>query len=404
VSFQPPKGTDDIAPPQSEPWRRLLRDFDALASRYGYGLIITPVFESTDLFERGVGEDTEVVQKQMYTFTDRGGRSITLRPENTAGVMRAYLAGGGAGISKVAYSGPMFRYERPQAGRRRQFWQVGVEYLGTESPIADVETIVLARDFLGAAETPTELVLNSLGDGVCRPAYLSLLNRYLETKRGALCDDSLARLPSNPLRVLDCKVCAPLLVDAPLMADHLCAPCVQHYEAVKNALTGLGIDYRQDSRLVRGLDYYVRTAFEFVSTTLTTAQTALLGGGRYDGLAEVIGGKGAPGVGWAAGVDRILLASKMTAAPPLDAYVVVEAGRSPLDALRLAGRLRDAGLSADFEPEGRSVKSQFRSAERRGARSTVILSERGAQVRIDGDKADLAAEEVATWLSIRLQG
>lgn len=404
MSFQPPKGTDDIAPPESEPWRRLLRDFDVLAARYGYGLIITPVFESTDLFERGVGEDTEVVQKQMYTFTDRGGRSITLRPEGTAGVMRAYLAGGGTALSKVAYSGPMFRYERPQAGRRRQFWQVGVEYLGTESPIADVETIVLARDFLEAAEAPTELVLNSLGDPVCRPNYVAQLTRYLDTKHDALCDDSRTRLPANPLRVLDCKTCAPLLVDAPLMADHLCAPCIEHHEAVKDALSGLGIDYRQDPRLVRGLDYYVRTAFEFLSTTLTTAQTALLGGGRYDGLAEVIGGKGAPGVGWAAGVDRILLASKMKPMASLDAYVVVETGRSPLDALRLAGWLRDAGMSADFEPEVRSMKAQFRAAERRGARSTVILSERGTQVRIDGDQAELAVEEVAAWLAIRLQG
>ncbi len=402
MTFHPPKGTDDIGAPESHVWRAVLQDWESWAGRYGYPLVLTPLFEATELFERGVGGDTEVVSKQMYTFTDKGGRSVTLRPEGTAGVVRAYLDSGAKGAWKGAYSGPMFRYERPQAGRRRQFWQVGVEYLDVEGPAADAEVIELGYRYLTAVAVPgLEVVVNSLGDEVCRPAYVALLRRYLEEKRPELCDDSLSLIDLNPLRVLDCKVCAPVLTDAPAMSEHLCDPCAGHYLAVKESLRSVDIAFREDARLVRGLDYYTRTAFEYVATGLAAAQNAVGGGGRYDGLAEALGGRRMPGVGFALGIDRIVLSSSLEPISDVDVYVVSEG--TTIDALRTASELRREGLRADFDTEGRSVSAQFRTLSRVGARGVVVT--RGGdevEVRIADERETLPLSKASEWLKGRL--
>ncbi len=405
MSFRAPKGTDDILPPVSRTWRRVLRSWDEWAERYGYELIISPLFEATEVFERGVGEDSELVTKQMYTFPDRGGRSLTLRPEGTAGVVRAYLAAGASGILKVAYSGPMFRYEQPQAGRRRQFHQVGVEYLGTAAPLADAEVIELGYRYLQSIGVSDLVVLlNSLGDHVCRPGYLAVLTTYLEERRHLLCDDSLGRLDTNPLRVLDCKVCAPKLEDAPAAVHHLCDPCRAHYADVQELLTAANIPFQEDPRLVRGLDYYTRTAFEYVATGLEAAQNAVGGGGRYDGLAETLGGRPTPGVGLALGIDRIVLAmGDVAEEPPLDLYLVVAGEEWHKQAAALAGDLRRAGLRVDLDPEGRSVRAQFREAGRRARAAAVIgqeLEEGKVTVKdlASGGQEVVALEQVAAWL------
>jgi histidyl-tRNA synthetase len=297
----------------------------------------------------------------------------------------------------------MFRHERPQAGRRRQFWQVGVEYLDVEGPASDAEVIELGYRFLSAVGVPgLEVLLNSLGDAVCRPGYVSTLQTYLEAKRDSLCEDSASLIEVNPLRVLDCRVCAPLLADAPAMKDNLCEPCADHYALVKKSLEALGIPYVEEARLVRGLDYYTRTAFEYIATDLEAAQNAVGGGGRYDGLAESIGGRRAPGVGFALGVDRIVLASGKPPGSHVEVYLVSEAG--PEDALVAASSLRMAGLSVDFDTEGRRVEAQFKSASRIEARAVVVLKAQSDEVdvRIDDERAQLPLASVPEWLRDRL--
>ncbi|HEX5696474.1 MAG TPA: histidine--tRNA ligase [Acidimicrobiia bacterium] len=403
MSFQPPKGTDDIGAPESNIWRDVLRQWEDWVDRYGYPLVMTPLFEATELFERGVGDGSEVVTKQMYTFKDRAGRSVTLRPEGTAGVVRAFLASGWVGPWKGAYSGPMFRYERPQAGRRRQFWQLGVEYLDVEGAVADAEVIELGYRYLDAVQVAgLEVVLNSLGDEVCRPGYVSILREYLSERRDQLCDDSASLIETNPLRVLDCKICAPVLGDAPAMKDHLCQPCAEHYAGVKGSLDRLQIPYAEDGRLVRGLDYYTRTAFEYLSTDLAAAQNAVGGGGRYDGLAESIGGRRAPGVGFALGVDRIVLTSGLASDAVVDVFVVSES--TPSDALLAASRLRRDGLRVDFETEDRPVKAQFKTASRLGSRALAVVREGTDLVdaRIGSERVELPIGEVSQWLKERL--
>ena len=402
MSFQPPKGTDDILAPESQLWRRVLGRWEEWSARYGYPLVMTPILEATELFERGVGESTEVVTKQMYTFTDKGGRSVTLRPEGTAGVVRAYLNSGQTGPWKGAYSGPFFRYERPQAGRRRQFWQVGVEYLDVVSPLADAEVIELAHRYLTDLGVPDlELVVNSLGDSACRPGYVEALRSYLRERVSQLSDNSVALIDVNPLRVLDSKADRPYLGDAPSPVDHLCEACRVHYEAVKAALDRLGVTYVEDPRLVRGLDYYTRTTFEFIGRGLDAAQNAVGGGGRYDGLAETLGGRPAPGVGFALGVDRIVLTLGEMDAPYLDAYLISETG--PEDGLVVASALRREGVRVDVDSEGRSVKAQFRAARRRG--SPVILVWKGEDVPVsvqtsEGEQ-EMALEEIPAWFQGR---
>jgi len=402
-----PKGTDDILPPASRTWRKLLRAWDDLTERYGYDLTITPTFEATEVFSRGVGEANEIVEKQMYTFVDKGGRSLTLRPEGTAAIMRAHLQAGGVGIRKASYWGPMFRYERPQAGRRRQFYQLGVEYIGTASPLADAEVVELGYRYLVAAGVSGLIVVvNSIGDSACRPGYLERLRSYLREREDRLCMDSRSRIASNPMRVLDCKICKPVLVDAPAPVDDLCEDCRQHYDQVMKTLRALEVPYREDPHLVRGLDYYTRTAFEYVATGLDAAQNAVGGGGRYDGLAETLGGHSIPGVGLAMGLDRIVLASgRDETGGELDVFIVV--AHRPLEyaAVRLASELREKGYRVDFDPDGKTVKAQFKIASRRGAARVLVVGEewkRGAVTAKDmetGDQQEILIEEVSGWLS-----
>lgn len=399
MTFQPPKGTDDILAPPSQMWRDALRSWEMHAERYGYPLVSTPIFEATELFERGVGDSTEVVTKQMYTFTDRGGRSLTLRPEGTAGVVRAYLESGHQGLWKGAYSGPFFRYEQPQAGRRRQFWQVGVEYLGTASPLADVEVIELGYRYVGSLGVPgLVLALNSIGDAECRPGYVEELRTHLREMEGDLSPESAALIDRNPLRVLDSKIDRERLSKAPRSVDYLCDACREHHEAVKENLTRLDVPFEEDSNLVRGLDYYTRTAFEYVATDLDAAQNAIGGGGRYDGLAEALGGSPTPGVGFALGLDRIISTVAKGGIGHLDAFLVSETG--PEDGLRIASRLRAEGVRLDVDVDGRSVKAQFRAARRLGAPVIVVWKGDGhlVDVQTESERAELPLQEVSNWL------
>ena len=398
-----PKGTDDILPPQSRVWRRLLTSWEDWSARFGYDLTLTPLFESTEVFARGVGESTEVVQKQMYTFEDKKGRSLTLRPEGTASVVRAYLQAGTQGEMKASYSGPMFRYEQPQAGRRRQFYQVGVEYLGAASPAADAEVIELGYRYLRDARVPGLVVqLNSLGDDECRPGYIEALRSWLEARRDELCADSQVTLGLNPMRVLDCKTCRAVTKDAPAPVDHLCDACLEHYDDVRSLLTDRAIPFTETPRLVRGLDYYTRTAFEFVATSLDTAQNAVGGGGRYDGLSQALGGPSVPSVGLALGMDRIVLArGDESSEPSLDGFVVGET--EARDAvLALVSALRQAGVRCDATSERRSMKAQMKVAARSDAAYVVMLdADKNVFVRLPvGGEEDVpvAPEEVGPWL------
>jgi histidyl-tRNA synthetase len=406
MTIRAPKGTDDILAPASRTWRRMLRIWDQITERFGYDLIITPLFEATDLFSRGSGEDTEIVQKQMYTFSDKGGRSLTLRPEATPSVMRAHQQAGGSGVRKVASWGPMFRYERPQAGRRRQFYQLDVEYLGSDSPLADAEVIELGYRYLWEVGLDDVTVtVNSIGDPVCRPAYQELLRVYLRAREDQLCEDSKQRIDSNPLRVLDCKICRPILGDAPTPVDHLCDACTAHYRTVKETLGVVGVPFEEDPHLVRGLDYYTRTAFEYIATDLDAAQNAVGGGGRYDGLSESIGGPPIPGVGLALGLDRIVLArGELVEGGALDAFVVVADEQMRAEATRLASDLRAEGFRVDDDVDGRSVKAQFKIASRRGASKVLVIGDewhRGTVTVRDmatGDQREVPVEEVSEWL------
>ncbi len=399
MSFRPPKGTDDIVPPLSGTWSHLLETWSDWAARYGYPLVLTPIFEATDLFERGVGDSTEVVTKQMYTFQDRAGRSLTLRPEGTAGVVRAYLEDGQAGVWKGSYSGPFFRYERPQAGRRRQFWQVGVELIGSASPLADIEVIELGYRFISSLGLDKlSLLVNSIGDPKCRPGYVEALREYLTDRSDVLSADSVELIEKNPLRVLDSKADAAKVTDAPRTVDYLCEECAAHHETVKEGLDALGIPYVEAPSLVRGLDYYTRTAFEYVATGLDAAQNAVGGGGRYDGLAEAIGGRPTPGVGFALGVDRIILALGNPGRSHLDAYLISEVGSDAI--LEVASKLRLDGLAVDCDVDDRSVKAQFRTARRLEAPAIVVWKGDGEPVDVqrEGDRASMPLEEVASWL------
>lgn len=409
MDIRAPKGTDDILPPESRLWHHAVVAFDNLAERYGYGMTLTPLFEQTELFARGVGEDTEVVEKQMYTFSDRKGRSLTLRPEATASVVRAFLATGGEGVLKGAYSGPMFRYERPQKGRRRQFYQVGVEYLGDSGPFADVEVIELGYRYLQEMGVPDVAVqLNSIGDGADRATFRTVLQQWLRERQDQLSSDARRRIETNPMRVLDSKVDTEVTLDAPTPAEFLGEDSLSHFSAVRAGLERVGVPYVIEPRLVRGLDYYNRTVFEYVPRQYGAAQSAVGGGGRYDGLAEVLGGRPTPGVGLALGLDRILLASDgVDLGPSLDAFIVVaEPDRLP-DAVSLSSRLRREGWRIDMDHAARSVKAQFKKADKKGAGSVIVVgaewvdSEVAVRDLVSGVQEVIPVEEVGQWLSNR---
>ncbi|MGP4110948.1 histidine--tRNA ligase [Streptomyces sp. 4N509B] len=384
-TFSAPKGTYDLLPPDSAIVLAVREALAAPARRAGYGYVETPGFEHTELFSRGVGESTDIVTKEMYTLTTRGGTHLALRPEGTASVLRAVLQANlhraGNLPAKLWYSGTYYRYERPQAGRYRHFSQVGAEAVGAEDPALDAELIILAADaFASLGLTGVRLLLNTLGDRECRPAYRAALQDFL---RGLDLDaDTRARVEINPLRVLDDKreSVRRQLAEAPRLRDHLCQACKAYHEQVRELLTAEGVAFTDDDRLVRGLDYYTRTTFEFVHDGLGS-QSAVGGGGRYDGLSELIGGPPLPSVGWALGVDRTVLALRAEGVePPVPATVEVFAVPLGSEARRvlfgLVTALRRAGVATDLAYGERGVKSAMRSANRSGARFAVVAGER----------------------------
>ena len=377
--LQPVRGTQDLLPEAARRHRRVGETARVFAELYGFLEIATPIFEFKDVFARPIGEHTDIVAKEMYTFTDRGGEEVTLRPENTAGVVRAVLSNGLVQSLplKFFYEGPMFRYERPQKGRFRQFHQIGIELIGVAQPQADIEVLALGRrilDALGMGER-TVLELNTLGDAESRAAYRQALVSYLSVRTSELSEDSRRRLKRNPLRVLDSKEEPDqhVIRDAPVFADYQNAESRRFFDQVRTGLDRLGIAYRLNPRLVRGLDYYTHTAFEFVTTDLGT-QGTVMGGGRYDGLIEMMGGPAVPGVGWAAGVERLamLMPEPLPLRSPVAMVPIGEAGE--MVASKLAEELRDHGLAVDLGYSG-NLARRLRRANRIGAFAAILLGE-----------------------------
>jgi histidyl-tRNA synthetase len=384
-AIKAPRGTRDVLGDESWKWARVLDVTRGVADDFGFREAMLPIFEHTELFSRGIGEATDVVEKEMYTFIDRGDRSVTLRPELTASMMRAYLEHDmrhGPQPAKLWGWGPMFRYERPQKGRYRQFAQIDFETLGTPSPLADVEIIDLSMEIyrrLGLSNL--QVLINSVGCPACRSAYRERLKKFFEASADKLCETCRARLDRNPLRVLDCKreECRALTDSAPAMTGSLCGECGEHFASVTRGLGDLGASVRIDNRLVRGLDYYTKTAYEILSGDLG-AQNAVCGGGRYDNLAEAIGGPHVPGVGFASGVERIVITMEAQGAhmgrePRIDAYVVTAGEGGTREAATLAHELRAGAISADMDFAGRSMKAQMKSASQAGARFACILGD-----------------------------
>ncbi|HET7455449.1 MAG TPA: histidine--tRNA ligase [Solirubrobacterales bacterium] len=386
--FQAPRGTFDILPEAGRARRRLEAAAATVFARAGYESIATPVFEDTDLFERGVGQSTDIVRKEMFTFEDKGGRSLTLRPEGTASVCRAYLEHGMQKLGqpvKLFYLGPFFRHERPQAGRYRQFHQLGIECIGTDSPLADAEVIMLLSDLLGELGVPgVELRLGSLGSFEARRAYLEDLKAHLHAHEGELSKDVRERIDINPLRAFDSddEGTRGVMASAPMIVERLEGEDAEHFAEVRGLLDAAGIDYVIDPTLVRGLDYYTRTIFSFVCDRLG-AQSEIGGGGRYDGLIEQLGGAPTPAVGFAAGIERILLAlDEEVAGEGRDVFVAVADPGQRQRAMALASELRHAGISIEVDLAGRSLKGQLKHANRIGARRVLILEADGsAQLR-----------------------
>lgn len=381
-TFQRVKGTRDLLPPETAVWAAVEEAARRCFGRYGYHEIRTPILEPTELFVRAVGEGTDVVGKEMYTFADRKGRSVTMRPENTASVVRAYLENQLAALPapvKLFYIGPQFRYERPQKGRYRQFHQIGAELLGDAGPWSDVELLAMLTSLLRELgfERP-KVLLNTLGDDVSRSAWAAALQAYLTPLADRLGADSRRRLETNPLRILDTKLPEEreLLVEAPVLADFLSDASRAHFDGLCIGLRSLDIAYEIEPRLVRGLDYYTHTVFEIVAEGLG-AQNALCGGGRYDRLVEDLGGAATPSLGFAIGLDRLIevlpeaVRARVSAPPPV--MVVGAHGAGPLDVLALAERLREAGVATVAELAGRSLKAGFKQADRLGCRQVVVL-------------------------------
>ncbi len=385
-----PRGTRDLLPGEIEKWQLVEKKAAEACRLFGYGEIRTPVFEHTELFLRGVGETTDIVSKEMYTFRDRGDRSLTLRPENTAAVARAvaeHRLYAGVQPLKLYYVGPMFRYDRPQAGRYRQFHQFGVEVFGTGEPTMDAEVMALAMFFfrsLGIAGL--ELRVNSVGCPACRGEYRQALQERLKEKANRLCADCTERYEKNPLRILDCKKekCREVTEGLPVLTDSLCGECGDHFKLVLAALAEVGEAFAVDPRLVRGLDYYTKTAFEIISPALG-AQSSICGGGRYDNLMEELGGPAMPGIGFAAGLERTVLAMEAAGAfaePPglMDVFVATAGAVGQEKALGIVMNLRSAGIAADKDYMERSLKAQLKYADKKGARLIVILGEEELQV------------------------
>ena len=415
------KGTLDVLPADSHKNQFVERTVLEIANEFGFREIRTPVFEHTELFTRSVGDTTDVVQKEMYTFEDKGGRSITLRPEGTAGAARAFLEHGltnEAMPQKVSYITSCYRYEKPQAGRLREFHQFGIECYGTASPAADAEVISVANEvfgFLGIDRIRLEI--NSIGCPKCRKEYHAALKAYFESRKDELCGTCLDRLDRNPMRILDCKspVCHEIAADAPIILDFLCDECKDHFEKVKMYLDNMGIVYEVNPHIVRGLDYYTRTVFEFLTDSLG-AQSAVCAGGRYDGLVEEIGGPHVPALGFGMGIERLLLlleaqGIKLPEAKKCEIYIANIGEEASIKAAAMATELRQSGMFAEFDVVGRSLKAQMKYADKIGARFTTVIGEDDIKANVakvknmqTGEVTELAIDELAdTFMELSLQ-
>lgn len=417
MKYAAPRGTQDVLPDESHKWQWAEQTFRDVCRLHGYREIRTPTFEETDLFTRTIGDATDIVTKEMYTFEDRGGRSVTLRPEGTAPAVRAYVErslGAKSPVNKLYYITSIFRYERPQAGRLREHHQFGVECIGSQDPAVDAEVISLGQlvlDRTGVKDR--ELKVSSIGCKKCRPAYREALQENLRGVLPKLCANCQKRFDTNPLRILDCKEdeCRRLTEDAPSTLDYLDGECAEHFAAVRAHLDGLGIPHIVDRRLVRGLDYYTKTAFEFHAAGLG-AQSQVLGGGRYDDLVEEIGGDPTPAIGFGMGVERLLLAAEKQRAqippePPVTAFVAALGESARIEAVKLLAALRAGGIPADTDYSAKSLKAQMKLAHRLGARFVVILGEdeiaRGAAAVRDmatGEQSEVALGDLVAKLSV----
>jgi len=376
-------GTRDLLPEETQLWQFMEASARRVFERYGFLEIRTPIIEPTELFARGIGGDTDIVGKEMYTFRDQSDRSVTLRPEATASVARSYIQNvmyREGGLRKLYYLGPMFRHEKKQKGRWRQFFQVGAEAIGSEHPAADAEMIELAMDILETLGIKAKLLINSVGCGNCRPKYVALLREELQKNIGEFCEDCRRRATANSLRVLDCKIesCQPMIARLPVITEHLCEDCSTHFARLRSFLEEAGVAYEISPRLVRGLDYYVRTAFEIVSGDLGS-QNALAGGGRYDGLSEILGGPAAPAIGFAIGLDRLAMllaeAGKDSFQRGPELFLAYMGEAAFRKALEIARRLRRRGYSCQLDFEGGSLKRQMRLANKLNAGHVLMLGD-----------------------------
>lgn len=380
---QAPKGTQDMLPKDAHRWQSIEENMRRLCALAGYREIRTPIFEHTELFQRGVGDTTDVVQKEMYTFNDKGNRSITLKPEGTAGVVRALVEShlyAEALPAKLFYvSCPCFRYEKPQSGRLRQFHQNGVEVFGAKDASVDAEIIDLAMKLLEANGIgDLKLSINSIGCPECRKDYHEKLRAYLQPKLSTLCKTCQERFERNPLRILDCKEDADKLTDAPAMLDNLCEDCREHFEKLKSYLDAMQIAYEIDPRIVRGLDYYTKTVFEIITET-PNGNLTVCGGGRYDGMVEQLGGPATPGIGFGMGVERMIMVQDLRSIAPqapalYDVFVVTMGDDARTEGIRLVAELRAAGLKADIDHAARSMKAQFKYANKVGVGKVVVIA------------------------------
>ena len=380
-----PKGTKDMLPDQAYKWHYIEEAFADICRRYGFQEIRTPVFEHTELFQRGVGDTTDIVQKEMYTFQDYGKRSITLKPEGTSPVVRAFTEHklyAGVQPNKFYYNIPCFRYEKPQSGRLREFHQFGIETFGTMDMMADAECISLGYDFLQEMGiTDVELRINSVGCPECRKKHREALREFLKPKYDELCDTCKDRFDRNPMRIIDCKspICQELVAGAPMMIDYLCDDCRDAFEQLKANLDAMGIEYVVDPGIVRGLDYYTKTAFEFVTTKIG-AQGTVCGGGRYDKLVEEVGGPSTPGVGFGLGKERLLLTMEACGVEipepsGADVFIAVMGEEAKAAGLKLMRELRKQGIAVQMDIMGRNIKNQFKYANRINARKTVVIGQ-----------------------------
>lgn len=415
-----PRGTNDFLPGTVEKWLYIEERARQICSRFGYREIRTPIFEHTELFLRGVGDTTDIVEKEMYTFTDRGERSLTLRPEGTASTVRAFLEHklyAEVQPTKMYYIGPMFRYDRPQAGRYRQFHQFGVELFGTNHPSSDAEVITLAMEFFRSLGLDNlEVRLNSVGCPICRQEHKNKLQEFLGGKISGLCNNCQGRFERNPMRILDCKskTCQELITGAPTTAKCLCEQCATHFDGVKEYLEAMDIKYFLDESLVRGLDYYTNTAFEIIYQGIGT-QSAICGGGRYNGLVEQLGGKETvPGIGFGLGLERLLLTLehqgiKLPIEKKIDVFVVNLGQNTDITSFKLMNQLRQQGFSVDKDYLGKNLKSQMKLADKKGAEYAVILGEDEINTGIatvkhmqTGDQQQVAMAELEQFLRDKL--